>query len=248
MTETYHLHLVSDSTGETTQGVLRACMAQFEGVTATTHLWPMVRSARDLDIVLQAVRDNPGAVMFTLVSERTRSALQHECAALNVPCISVIDPVIDGLARYLHGEKIGLPGSEFRDVAASTLFAVQSFVRELDAQRINNPEAREVRDAAQTLLEKLTALKPALANLDLPKEIEQAAQSIVDSILETIDKIKERESSVTVKLALWTLAMGIVASLGQGAWIAGIASAGIWGKDTVELARKLVANKPNTGD
>ena len=112
MSETYHIHLVSDSTGETTQGVLRACMAQFEGVTATTHLWPMVRSTRDLDLVLQAVRDNPGAVMFTLVSKRTRSALQHECAALNVPCISVIDPVIEGLAAYFHKRQSGRPGGQ----------------------------------------------------------------------------------------------------------------------------------------
>ncbi len=112
MTEKYHLHLVSDSTGETTQGVVRACMAQFEGVEVRQHLWPMVRSGPELEVVLKAIRDNPGSVLFTLVNESTRAALQRECSLLNVPCISVIDPVIDGLARYFHREKSGRPGGQ----------------------------------------------------------------------------------------------------------------------------------------
>ncbi len=112
VTEMYHLHLVSDSTGETTQGVVRAGIAQFEGVGVNQHLWPMVRSEAELEVVLKAIRDNPGAVLFTLVNESTRAALQRECSRLHVPCISVIDPVIDGLARYFHREKSGRPGGQ----------------------------------------------------------------------------------------------------------------------------------------
>ena len=112
MSEVYHLHLVSDSTGETTQGVVRACMAQFEGVSVQQHLWPMIRSASELDMVLRGIRENPGAVLFTLVNTKTRAALQEECGALNVPCISVIDPVIEGLARYFHREQSGRPGGQ----------------------------------------------------------------------------------------------------------------------------------------
>jgi len=112
VTTKYHLHLVSDSTGETTQGVVRACMAQFEGVEVSQHLWPMVRSEPELEVVLKAIRDNPGSVLFTLVNESTRAALQRECSLLNVPCISVIDPVINGLARYFHREKSGRPGGQ----------------------------------------------------------------------------------------------------------------------------------------
>lgn len=110
--DNYHLHLVSDSTGETTQGVIRACMAQFEGVNVNEHLWPMVRSKAELRNVLRGIRENPGAVMFTLVNEATRTALQDECLELHLPCISVIDPVIEGLTRYFHREKSGRPGGQ----------------------------------------------------------------------------------------------------------------------------------------
>ena len=87
-------------------------MAQFEGVKVSQHLWPMVRSEPELKVVLKAIRDNPGSVLFTLVNESTRAALQRECSLLNVPCISVIDPVINGLARYFHREKSGRPGGQ----------------------------------------------------------------------------------------------------------------------------------------
>ncbi len=110
--ENYHLHLVSDSTGETTQGVVRACVAQFEGVRVNQHLWPMVRSNAELRRVLRGIREEPGAVMFTLVNEVTRQALQDACLDLDLPCISVIDPVIEGLTRYFHREKSGRPGGQ----------------------------------------------------------------------------------------------------------------------------------------
>ena len=108
----YNLHLVSDSTGETTQGVVRACMAQFEGVDVDQHLWPMVRTAEALTNVINGIRGQPGVVIFTLVNETTRSALQDECRNLNLPCVSVIDPVIEAMARYFHREQSGRPGGQ----------------------------------------------------------------------------------------------------------------------------------------
>ena len=91
---------------------MRACLAQFEGIRVDQQLWPMVRSARELQNVLKGIREHPGAVLFTLVNESTRSALQQECRLLNVPCISVIDPVIEGLGKYFHQKKSGRPGGQ----------------------------------------------------------------------------------------------------------------------------------------
>ena len=53
MSEQYHIHLISDSTGETTLGVLKASIAQFEGVEAQEHIWPMVRSSAQMEQVIE---------------------------------------------------------------------------------------------------------------------------------------------------------------------------------------------------
>ena len=47
--KTFHLHLVSDATGETVQAVARACLVQFEGALPIEHIWTLVRNQRQLE-------------------------------------------------------------------------------------------------------------------------------------------------------------------------------------------------------
>jgi len=70
----FHLHLVSDSTGETINAVARACMVQFEGVELVEHAWTLVRTRGQVEKVLAAVAANPGVVLFTMVNESLRAA------------------------------------------------------------------------------------------------------------------------------------------------------------------------------
>lgn len=112
MTDIFHIHLVSDSTGETTQGVMRASIAQFEDVESQEHIWPMVRSTAQMELVIQGIRENPGPVVFTLVSSRTRQPLIEECVQLGIPCVSVLEPVIGMFARYFNQKTVNRPGGQ----------------------------------------------------------------------------------------------------------------------------------------
>ena len=108
----FHLHLVSDATGETALTVARGAVAQFSDVESIEHLWSLVRSKDQLKRVLSSVAANPGVVMFTLVDEDLRQMLQKECRELDVPCIPLLDMVIATLSRYLGVESRNLPGSQ----------------------------------------------------------------------------------------------------------------------------------------
>jgi regulator of PEP synthase PpsR (kinase-PPPase family) len=69
----FHLHLVSDSTGDTVHSVARACLVQFDGVEPVEHIWSMVRTKSQIDRVVNGVASNPGVVLYTLVdSSRCR--------------------------------------------------------------------------------------------------------------------------------------------------------------------------------
>lgn len=109
----FHLHLVSDATGETLGNLARACMAQFEGVKSIEHLWPMVRNDRQIARVLAAVKAEPGLVLFTIVNDDLRTALEEGCRALNIPCIAGLDPVIRALGAFLGMESRGEPGRQY---------------------------------------------------------------------------------------------------------------------------------------
>jgi hypothetical protein len=97
----FHLHLVSDSTGETVHSVARACLVQFEGAHAVEHVWSMVRTRSQIERVIAGVEANRGVVLFTLVSDTLRLFLHEGCRRIQVPAIPVLDPVIGALASYL---------------------------------------------------------------------------------------------------------------------------------------------------
>nr|WP_279308158.1 kinase/pyrophosphorylase [Niveispirillum sp. BGYR6] len=108
----FHLHLVSDATGETINSVARACTSQFEQAEPVEHFWNLVRTERQLDMVVDGIRENPGMVMFTLVNDKLRRRLQETCRELGIPCIPVLDPLINALAAYLGLESQSKPGRQ----------------------------------------------------------------------------------------------------------------------------------------
>src|SRR5476649_317729 len=97
----FHLHLVSDSTGDTVHSVARACLVQFEDTEPIEHIWSMVRTKPQVERVITGVEANPGVVLFTLVDETLRSTLQDGCRRLGVLVIPVVDPVIGALTSHL---------------------------------------------------------------------------------------------------------------------------------------------------
>ena len=110
--KTFHLHLVSDATGETINSIARACLVQFEGVEPVEHSWTLVRTPGQMDKVLAGIEVNPGLVLYTMVNEQLRSTLQDGCRRLQLPCVPVLDPVISALAGYLGLKSRGLPGRQ----------------------------------------------------------------------------------------------------------------------------------------
>ena len=107
-----HLHLVSDSTGETLESVAKAGLARFEGVEAIKHFWPMVRSDGHLDRVFEEIAKRPGLVLYTLVSGPVRARLETRCAAMGLPMVSALDPTIDALSQLLNQAATLRPGRQ----------------------------------------------------------------------------------------------------------------------------------------
>ncbi|MCS6879042.1 MAG: kinase/pyrophosphorylase [Geminicoccaceae bacterium] len=96
-----HLHLISDSTGETVTTVARAAVSQFEDVTPVEHVWFFVRTRNQLEKVLPIIETLPGLVLYTLVSPELRHLLQEHCRRLGIPCVAVLDPVMEALTRLV---------------------------------------------------------------------------------------------------------------------------------------------------
>jgi regulator of PEP synthase PpsR (kinase-PPPase family) len=108
----FHLHLVSDSTGETLITVARAVAAQYANVTPVEHVYPLVRSQKQLDRVLDEIEEAPGIVLFTLLEKDLVARLEDKCKQINVPSLSIIGPVMQLFEAYLGAATTGRVGAQ----------------------------------------------------------------------------------------------------------------------------------------
>ncbi|WP_419798340.1 MAG: pyruvate, water dikinase regulatory protein [Terasakiella sp.] len=106
----YHIHLISDSTGETIETLARACIAQFEGITVCENVWTLVRTSGQVSKILNGVKNHPGVVIFTMVDRNLRTQLEKGCESLGVPCIAVLDPIMEALKDTFSAEASFKPG------------------------------------------------------------------------------------------------------------------------------------------
>lgn len=141
-----HLHLVSDSTGETLEAMAKAGLAQFEGVEAIKHFWPMVRSEGHLNRVMEEIGKRPGLVLYTLVNGAVRARLEFCCRALGLPAVSALDPVMEGFSRVLGQEATHKPGRQHMMDAAyfARVDAIQFTIAHDDGQGADEWEEADI--------------------------------------------------------------------------------------------------------
>ena len=97
----FHVHLVSDSTGETLNAMAKAVVARFDGVIPIEHIYALVRSPKQMARVLEEIEAAPGVVLHTLVDRELREQLEEGCRWLDMPQIGALDPLVGALSRYL---------------------------------------------------------------------------------------------------------------------------------------------------
>ncbi len=147
MTQRFHLHLLSDSTGETLESIAKAALAQFDDAEhVVKHFWPMVRSESHLDRILTDVAANPGLVLFTLVNRDTRRKLETRCRTLGLPAIAVLDAVSDAMSNMFGQEAKARPGRQHVMDAAyfARVAAIQFTIAHDDGINAQNWEEADI--------------------------------------------------------------------------------------------------------
>ena len=141
-----HLHLLSDSTGETLENIAKAALAQFDDVEVIRHFWPLVRSPQHLGRILSDVRANPGLVLYTVVAPDLRAAIEAQCRALGLPAVAALDSVTHALSQYLGQKAQARPGRQHALDAAyfDRVEAIQFTVAHDDGIGWENWEAADI--------------------------------------------------------------------------------------------------------
>ncbi len=97
----FHLHLVSDSTGETLTTIAKAACVQYSLVRPIEHMHPLVRTARQMKRALQEIEQAPGIVLYTIINRDLADELERRCRELKVPVLHVLQPIMQVFESYL---------------------------------------------------------------------------------------------------------------------------------------------------
>ena len=112
MSNPFHIHLVSDSTGETVNSIVRSVMSQFEGVEYEEHTWSLVRTKGQMERVIKGIRQNPGIVMYTIINHDLQDELSSCCREIGVPCVPVLARAMRELSSFIGMQAKDMPGRQ----------------------------------------------------------------------------------------------------------------------------------------
>lgn len=199
----FHLHLVSDSTGETLLAVSRAVAAQYEGISAIEHVYPLVRSEAQLERVLAGISEEPGIVLFTLVNETLSDRLTRVCIDEGFPVLSVLDPVVNLFQSYIGKSTIDRPGAQHTLNAEyfKRIDAMNYTMAHDDGQVGENLESADVILIGVSRTSKTptaiylanrgirTANVPLVPGVVLPPELENVKRPLVVGLVATPERI-----------------------------------------------------------
>jgi regulator of PEP synthase PpsR (kinase-PPPase family) len=206
-----HLHLVSDATGETLLTVGRAASAQYPGVAVIEHMHAMMRAPKQIDRLLIEIEQQPGIVLYTLVDRVMAMMLEQGCRDIGVPCLSVLDPVLQVFQSYLGASSQGrigaqhsLDGDYFRRIEALTFTMMHD-----DGQIPDDLDLAEIVIIGVSRTSKTptsiylanrgvkTVNIPIVPGIGLPAALEAARKPLIVGLVATPDRIVQmRENRV----------------------------------------------------
>lgn len=127
--KSFHLHLVSDASGETLSMIAKAAAVQYSMIRAIHHAYPLVRTHKQLAEVIEKIEANPGIVLYTIINAELGQELQRQCRRLGLPCIAVLEPVLNAFSAYL--------GTPSKPVVAGQHALDAEYFRRVDAMQFS---------------------------------------------------------------------------------------------------------------
>jgi len=199
----FHVHLVSDATGETLIAVSRAAAAQYADVRAIEHVYPLVRKQEQLDEALSEIETAPGIILYTLINRELSERLEQRCRDLGLPSVSILNPVLGVFRSYLGTETTPRVGGQH--------VLDRDYFRRIDALNFTmmhddgqHPESLDEADVILVGISRCsktptsiylanrgvrTANVPIILDMQLPPELERAKRPLIVGLVASADRI-----------------------------------------------------------
>ena len=201
----FHLHLISDSTGETLIAAARAVSSQYQSNQAIEHIHPLVRNQKKLENAIEAIRKQPGIVLYTISDFEIGEFLETKCKEIGVPIVSVLEPIFQSFHSYLGkptrrivGAQHALDSEYFNRIDALnfTMLHDDGVIPENveDADVILLGISRTSKTPTSIYLANRgikTANIPLVPGMELPEKVINAKRPLIVTLIASTDRIQQ---------------------------------------------------------
>lgn len=104
------IYIVSDSTGNTAENVVRAALQQFRDYLVHIQTYPNVRDEKQLRAIIRLAGKERALVVFTLVQPENQRTIYDAATTHGVQLVDLIGALLGKLADYLALPPEGVPG------------------------------------------------------------------------------------------------------------------------------------------
>ena len=238
------IDVLSDSTGETAEKVVRAAMLQFPHSGAKIFLHTRVRTKEAARPVLERAAKEGSLVVFTVVSPELREYIHAQSHELKVEALDLIGSLIGKLGLFLDRQPINMPSASMplSDEYFRRIEAVEFTVKSDDGKEPRNFKKADlvlvgVSRTSKTPLSTLLAQRglrvansPIVLGIAPPPELEEAKQDRIVGLTIGLDPLVEIR-----KARLKQLGMPVDASYGLRDQV----------KEELEFAQKIFRAHPS---
>ncbi len=142
----FNIFAVSDATGKTAEGVVRAALTQFDESKVTVTRRGGVRTTEQIHRVVQEASQSEGFIVHTLVSEALRRDMFAAGRAANVATIDLMGSLLVQLTDLLSVQPRSEPGlfQTFDDVYVQRIDAINFAVRHDDGANVDDLDKAEI--------------------------------------------------------------------------------------------------------
>ena len=201
----FHLHLISDSTGETLIAAARAVSSQYKDSGAVEHVYPLIRNKKQLDTAITAIEKNPGIVLYTISNPEIADDLENTCRELGAPCVSVLEPIFQIFQSYLGKPTHRVVGAQHAldQEYFSRIDALNFTMLHDDGALPDNPDDADVILIGISRTSKTptsiylanrgikTANYPLVPGVDVPPSIIEAKKPLIVALIASTDRIQQ---------------------------------------------------------
>jgi len=214
--DTKRIDVLSDSTGETAEKVVRAAMLQFPHSGSHIRVHTRVRTKEAVRPILERAASENALIVFTVVSPELREYIHAASYELKVEALDLIGSLIGKLSTFLDRQPINMPSGmlPLSDEYFRRIEAVEFTVKSDDGKEPRNFKKADlvlvgVSRTSKTPLSTVLAQRglkvanlPLVLGVSTPPELEEASQDRIVGLTIGLDPLVEIRKARLKQLGL----------------------------------------------